>query len=438
VTEAKVALFLQKEVVRRASRKDPSKPIHLPTVDQYITALTSLWEYQQFIGTNSYPTPRGISVKSIRTTFKQLNYNQTRTTHQDRGLLYQHLLTNEMKAERRLVAEHFWSNGTLSTHSPFISLRNRVGYLLSEQGLLRGENIRDAEFPDLFTVEMESEGPTSCIALGLVKGRGKINQFGKPLFSGYYRHADVRICAVSAVALFLFYRFHIAGENVPNFSSSQHWYTTVLFCASKTETKKGLAYSSHADTIRKAHEKLGIVSRKLTHGGRHYGKQKLDRDGVEKISANIAGGWSVGAGDACYGNGLDRPSMRAMAGFPPNEHGLYYLPRACLNPPSDLSKQIFPWLEEWERRHREHIDCEPNIALIGFLRMIRYFRDVILQDAAVMIDDHPHPVWNHPIFKSTDFKNYKEALQQAMSTTINPLKSTIQSLMPELWDCLCK
>ena len=49
-----------------------------------------------------------------------------------------------------------------------------------------------------------------------------------------------------------------------------------------------------------------------------------------------------------------------------------------------------------------------------------------------MIDDHPHPVWNHPIFKSTDFKNYKEALQQAMSTTINPLTSTIQSLMPEL------
>lgn len=432
VTEAKVALFLNTVVVNRENKRNAAKKIGKSTVERYISALTALSKYQVSTGTNNNPTPRGLSVKSIRETLARNTFQERRQCHYDRGLLYQHLLTNEMQAQRRMVAEYFWNNSQLSSQSPFASLRNRAGYLLSEQGLLRGENIREAEFPDFFTVEIEGEGPTRCVALGLVKGRGKSNQFGKPLFSGYYRHSDVRLCAVSAVALYLFYRFHIAGEPSPNFSQSQYWYNTVFLCADVNTRERALTYSSHADAIRKAHEKLHIQSHKLTHGGRYYGKQKLDREGVEKISANIAGGWSVGAGDGCYGNGLDRPSIRAMAGFPPHERGAYFLPRACLEPPSHLSMQVFPWLEDWERRHKEQDRCEPNIAVDGFLRMIRYFREVILQDASVMIGLYPHPIWNHEIFKSTDFTSYTDQLAEAIKTNSNPLTSDIERLMPEL------
>jgi hypothetical protein len=37
----------------------------------------------------------------------------------------------------------------------------------------------------------------------------------------------------------------------------------------------------------------------------------------------VAGGWSVGAGEGCYGNGLSKPAMRAMAGFPHDDKVFY-------------------------------------------------------------------------------------------------------------------
>ena len=83
------------------------------------------------------------------------------------------------------MAEYFWSYSGDSTMNAFKGLRNRLAYLLSEQGLVRGENIRDLELPDFFSVEYDDEGPSICTAMVILKGRGKTNQFGKPSFSGY-------------------------------------------------------------------------------------------------------------------------------------------------------------------------------------------------------------------------------------------------------------
>jgi hypothetical protein len=68
--------------------------------------------------------------------------------------------------------------------------------------------------------------------------------------------------------------------------------------------------------------------------------------GVEKVATDVAGGWSTGAGEGCYGNGLSLPSMRAMAGFPSDEKS-FYLPRGGLTPPDDLLKCILPKLDYW-------------------------------------------------------------------------------------------
>jgi hypothetical protein len=95
----------------------------------------------------------------------------------DCGLLYQHLLTNEKKKNCRLIADYFWCYGDGSIALGFKGLRNRVGYLMSEQGLLRGENVRDLELPDFFSKEMDDEGPSQCIAMVIIKEHGKTNQY---------------------------------------------------------------------------------------------------------------------------------------------------------------------------------------------------------------------------------------------------------------------
>jgi hypothetical protein len=120
---------------------------------------------------------------------------------------------------------------------------------LSEQGLIRGENVRDLELPDFFLIEYDDEGPMPCHAMVILKGRGKTNQHGKPLFSGYFRHTDVKLCAVSAAAFFLFHRWHIVDEPLPDFSSSESWYDIAMFCTDFRNNLKSMSGSGHARAI---------------------------------------------------------------------------------------------------------------------------------------------------------------------------------------------
>jgi hypothetical protein len=92
-------------------------------------------------------------------------------------------------------------------NSAFCGLRNRLGYLLSEQGLIRGENVRDLELPDFFSVIFENKGPTECNAMVIIKGRGKTNQYGKPLFLGI---TDTRMLLCVLYHQQLFFTFKVS------------------------------------------------------------------------------------------------------------------------------------------------------------------------------------------------------------------------------------
>jgi hypothetical protein len=133
------------------------------------------------------------------------------------------------------------------------------------------------------------------------------------------------------------YRYHILGEPFLDFSSSPGWYDIAMLCSYITRNQKPFSSSAHSDAIEAAHKELQILSVKVTHGGRVYGRQQLEQCGVDKVSANVAGGWSTGAGERCNGNGLSQPAMRAMAGFP-HDDSVFYLPRASLEPLDHSSK----------------------------------------------------------------------------------------------------
>ena len=121
-----------------------------------------------------------------------------------------------------------------------------------------------------------------------------------------------------------------------------------------------------------------------------------------------------------------------MAGFPPDDCA-FYLPRACLKPPDSLTTQIFPELDQWKYRHKEGINCEKNFAVDGYLRLLSWLRIVLLQDAAVLNESyHQHVIFQHPIFHSQEFLDYKSALQQQLDTMESPLEQQIQRVLPEL------
>lgn len=73
---------------------------------------------------------------------------------------------------------------------------------------------------------LENTGPSPCPALLYISANGKINQNGRIEYTGLLRHKDGSMCAMSAMALYFFWRWEQSGESFPSFKSNKDWYNT--------------------------------------------------------------------------------------------------------------------------------------------------------------------------------------------------------------------
>lgn len=122
--------------------------------------------------------------------------------------------------------------------------------------------------------------------------------------------------------------------------------------------------------------------------------------------------------------------MRGLSGHPPKER-LYYIPRSMEVPPMNLQTQIFPTADQLLENVIRGAGCERNLAARGFLELIIYLRRVILQDAAVLIDTYAScSVWQHPVFTSQSFREFKASLISKMETTPSPTELLLQQSLP--------
>jgi hypothetical protein len=83
-----------------------------------------------------------------------------------------------------------------------------------------------AELADLSLIEFpaKNEGPTPCFAVVLQITAGKTNNSGQAQYMGAMRHKDPRLCTMSALAQYFFWRWEISGEEPLDFQSQQSWY----------------------------------------------------------------------------------------------------------------------------------------------------------------------------------------------------------------------
>jgi len=69
------------------------------------------------------------------------------------------------------------------------NLRTRLDVLAGHFFVLRGENRRKLELPDMSLLEYpREEGPTPCFALVFLLSNGKMNKTGKTQYMGAMRH----------------------------------------------------------------------------------------------------------------------------------------------------------------------------------------------------------------------------------------------------------
>ena len=172
----------------------------------------------------TYSTYGGTNTAMMKA-FKRQNFNRSRETYADKtkGSIVEHLLssTQLISIQDAFVPEGVEAERSISVTA---ALGHRLAFLLSYAGALRCESTRNLEISDLSTLFVEKEGPKGCTLLVLSLGQGKTNHFGKLDRTAIMRHRLPEMCAVGALGLYLFCRFHLRHEPFPSFARSEDFF----------------------------------------------------------------------------------------------------------------------------------------------------------------------------------------------------------------------
>src|ERR1700726_591382 len=105
---------------------------------------------------------------------------------------------------------------------------------------------------------------------------GQTQQLGTVPYGYVFRHKDVRICTVSAIAFYLFLRFQAGGEQWPAFDDEGLWQDIKLL-RSRDGPTVALKYAAQLKVIKTDFMKHGLDLRAWTHSGRKLGVQHGER-----------------------------------------------------------------------------------------------------------------------------------------------------------------
>ena len=128
-----------------------------------------------------------------------------------------------------------------------------------------------------------------------------------------FRNKNVQYCPVGAVALYLFYRFHVEMESWPDFSDRLAWYSTKLL-AKSSNVYEEIASHSHREVCNMAYKKAGCKYLNGTHTGRHEGCKLADMMDVPDAQMRRLGRWDHSRMTQHYSTGLPRQGARILAG----------------------------------------------------------------------------------------------------------------------------
>jgi hypothetical protein len=123
---------------------------------------------------------------------------------------------------------------------------------------------------------------------------------------------------------------------------------------------------------------------------------------------------------------------------------VYYNHRFELDPPESLLKEIFPFVEETISHFKAQIarkEISTELSGMGFLNLLKHLRTVILQDAAILMEDPSfknHSIFNHQLFLTKEFEEFAIKLRTKIITDPDPEQILIQRALPHIGTSLTR
>lgn len=342
-----------------------------------------------------------------------------RSTHQDRarGTLSDGLKQKDVDNINKYFMEKNSEHG----------LRDLLNHLMGTAMCLRGNNSRMFELPDFFLMELRKEGPQQCQAMVAIMNNGKTNADGRNEYGACIRNKEVRECAVGAMAMYLFVRLQMNGEDIPDVQRRDNWYNIKLF-KDKSPTV-GMSYQQQHGVIQKAHKSCGVKISKVTHAARPFGATRTLADGASHDNVRSQGRWKGGQLERSYINDLPRAAMRVQAGFS-KKQGNFFLKRGVTIPSKELQQLIFPSADAWLTKLEDvAYECDEDLAAHNFIEFILELRVVLIQDSVEMRRLYPdHMIWTHSVWQTDLYQQF--VAQVAEVPDENPFELEIQQVIP--------
>jgi hypothetical protein len=306
-----------------------------------------------------------------------------------------------------------WEKDCTKRGKAMASLRDRYTFLHTLSGLIRAESMWKAELSDCSDFIYHQRKEPHQYHIGVMQIlRGKRNQENR-IFGRMMRHRRADFCALGAFALYLAWRFELTKEPESfDFTRNDLWYDIKLLVDYKVSSETNtvaMHEKQYGNAIKDACKTLGIPANHFAHWGRAEGNALLEMEEVDKEHIDLLGYWNMDVHDTAYSKQMPLPAMRVAAGFD-KERGSYYIPRSQYLAPAELASQVFPWIENAERKLADSEAPEDKrVTAHGFLDMLKNLRQVLLQDVAILMDaGRKHVAFDQlPVFRTPEFAAFK-------------------------------
>jgi hypothetical protein len=313
--------------------------------ESYVNGITELWKEQRRDHANPHAVLRGTELADLMEVVKRSDRDRRRAECADKALFNAIDGYDSLKMMEGI--SWCWREGSQARNGPEPYLRTAADFLIGHFMVLRGESRRLAQLPDLVTLPLPNEGPTPCDALILIMGNGKASKHGNIEYMGALRHKDVLLCPLSALGFYFFWRWGHHSKLpaqpwrcLPSFYRPDNYYDLRAFPGDIKYPDREWAPEGQRDWIDRLFVGAGIQSFRKTY---KQSVRHAEVEGVEKAQIRKAGRWR---NDAMldYLASLPRDFMRKVAGFGEGES--FFLPRASVEPPPELTRLVWPEVEE--------------------------------------------------------------------------------------------
>lgn len=201
-----------------SEQRDPPNCLKFSQVNIYKCTVMNIWKEQVAASVNTYSWEVDINNLNLQALMTKIRKRAPivsrrnaveKVDHQMAPFYYvKHLPQIERAFFRRGINPN--------TRTCLASLRNRFTMLMTLCGLMRGESMEQADLSDLLDFHWKGpRDPHEMHILIMQICQGKTND-DKKIWGRAMRHRDVKMCAIGALALYLWYRITFSASGKTN------------------------------------------------------------------------------------------------------------------------------------------------------------------------------------------------------------------------------